>query len=264
MKTTLSGSFLALALLPSVASAVPCQFGCRYGTRGCESVAATAALPFTLYNLPAAPQQLGMPARSRASLLAGTQNPIEEYATCDDLNVAVGPGGSYWAYLERDTDGVALSRHRLDIDARGYAGNADPVSGARSWWPGIVTWVIPMASGLTSELRIDYSSYRSGYTWPHVGNQVRIVLDGVQQDFVPTASDEFAVELNWTPEGEVVVLVADLDAAGRPLASVAIPIAGAATENFRPLMATVGRRGSYEFRWSHGELRISSELSYAD
>jgi hypothetical protein len=263
MKITFCHSLLLLALLPAAASAVPCQFGCRT-TRGCDNaVPASATMPYSLHNLPTAAQQIGMPARSRPSLLPGSaQGPIE-YATCDDLNVVGGPGNDYAAYLERDTNGVALSRHRLDIDARGYVGNANPVSGERSWWPGVVAWVVPMASGATAELRIDYSSYRSGYDWSLVGSQVRVMLDGVQVDFANMASDQFAIELHWTPEGEAVVLVADLDAAGRPLETTAIPLAGLATEQFRPVLTTVGRRGTYEFRWSRGEVYISSELSYA-
>lgn len=60
-----------------------------------------------------------------------------------------------------------------------------------------------------------------------------------------------------------VLLVADLDAAGRLLETTAIPLAGLATEQLRPVLTTVGRQGTYEFRWSRGEVHISSELSYA-
>lgn len=267
MKTTLGFSFSALVLLPAVAGAVPCQFGCR-GPRGCDDVpsaASAAVIPYSLHNLLASKQQLDLPARSRPPLLGGgAQSPIVVYGTCDDLNVA--PAFGDYSYLERDTGSVALLRHRLDVDARAYVGNADPISGSRGWWPGIVSWVIPMASGQTAELRIDYSSYRSGYSWSHYGNQLRVMLDGVQQEFVLTGSDQFAIELNWTPEGEAVVLIADLDSSGSALASasMAIPVAGTATEFFQPLMVKVGRHGSYEFRWSSGALQISSELSYAD
>jgi hypothetical protein len=263
-------SFSAFALLPAVVGAVPCQFGCRT-PNGCDgsppSTATASVIPYSLHNLAASLQRLDLPARSRPPLLGeSAQSPIVVYGTCDDLNVAAGPG-DYAGYLERDTGGISLLRHRLDVDARGYVGNADPVSGARGWWPGIVSWPIPMATGQTAELRIDYSSYRSGYSWSHYGNQLRVMLDGVQQDFVLTASDQFAIELNWTPEGDVALLVADLDAAGQRFATattVTIPIVGTATESFRPLATLVGRRGSYEFRWSRGELMISSELSYSD
>jgi len=269
MKITLGVSFTALAVLPAVAGAVPCQFGCR-SPRGCDgappATANAAVIPYSLHNLPAALQRLDLPARSRPSLLGETaQSPIVVYGTCDDLNVISDPGDNA-TYLDRDIGGVTLLRHRLDIDARGYVGNADPISGARGWWPGIVSWAIPMASGQTSELRIDYSSYRSGYSWSHYGNQLRVVLDGVQQYFVLTASDQFAIELNWTPEGDVVVLIADLNSSSMTFGSalMTIPVFGTATESFQPLMATVGRRGGYDFRWSRGDLKISSELSYAD
>lgn len=273
MKTTLRFSLSALVLLPVVAGAVPCQFGCR-DPAGCEgepsATAATASasvIPYSLHNLLPGKQRLDLQASSRPPLLGGgVHNPIVIYGTCDDLNVAPGLGDDDTAYLERDTSSVALLRHRLDVNARGYVGNADPVSGTRGWWPGIVSWIIPMASGQTAELRIDYSSHRSGYSWSHYGTQLRVMLDGVEQDFALLGSDQFAIELNWTPEGEAVVLIADLDRRGEALASAttAIPVVGAATEFFRPLRVLVGRRGSYEFRWSHGALEISSELSYAD
>ena len=271
MKTTLGFSLSALLLLPVVAGAVPCQFGCRDAT-GCENPPSTttgagaAVIPYSLHNLLPGKQRLDLPARSRPPLLGGpAQSPIIVYGTCDDLNMVVGLGGDA-AYLERDTGSVALLRHRLDVNASGYVGNADPVSGTRGWWPGIVSWLIPMASGQTAELRVDYSSYRSGYSWSHYGTQLRLMLDGVQQDFAMIGSDQFAIELNWTPEGDVAVLIADLDSSGGSLASTptVIPVVGVATEFFKPLRVTVGRRGSYEFRWSHGALEISSELSYAD
>jgi hypothetical protein len=269
MKITLGVSFTALALLPALSGAVPCQFGCR-NPNGCDgsppTTASAAVIPYSLHNLAATLQQLDVPARSRQPLLGETtESPIVVYGTCDDLNIVADPG-DYAGYVERDTRGVALSRHRLDVDARGYVGNADPVSGARGWWPGIVSWTLPMASGQTSELRIDFSSYRSGYNWSHYGSQLRVMLDGVQQEFVLTGSDQFAIELNWTPEGDAVVLIADLDNSGRRLGSglMTIPVFGTATEFFQPLTVTVGRRGSYEFRWSRGDLKISSELSYAD
>lgn len=275
MKNMLGFSFSALMVLPAVALAVPCQFGCRSpdDPDGCEdpqpalaAVADVPGMPYDLYNLHPGKQQIDLPVRARPPLLGGGgQSPIVVYGTCDDLNVAPGPG-DYDLYLERATDSVRLLRHRLDVDARNYVGNADSVSGARGWWPGIVSWVIPMASGQTAELRVDYSSYRSGYSWSHYGNQLRVMLDGVHQDFVLTASDQFAIELNWTPEGDAVVLVADLDNDGRPLATASrvIPVVGTAAESFQPLKVSVGRRGSHEFRWSGGQLQISSELSYAD
>lgn len=271
MKTTLGFSLYALVLLPVVAGAVPCQFGCR-GPAGCEDPTSTttgagaAVIPYSLHNLLPGKQRFDLPARSRPPLLGGAaQSPIIVYGTCDDLNMVFGPRDDV-AYLERDTGSVALSRHRLDVNARGYVGNADPVSGARGWWPGIVTWFIPMASGHTAELRVDYSSYRSGYSWSHYGTQLRVMLDGIQQDFALVGSDQFAIELNWTPEGDAAVLIADLDSSGGALASAptVIPVVGVATESFQPLRVTVGRSGSYEFRWSHGTLEISSELSYAD
>lgn len=269
MNLTLRLSFSALVLLPATAGAVPCQFGCR-SPQGCDgappTTASAAVIPYSLVNLLSGNQRLDLPARSRPALLGGTaQSPIVVYGTCDDLNVVSDPGNNA-AYLERDTGGVALSRHRLDIDAPGYVGNADPVSGARGWWPGIVSSAIPMASGQMAELRIDYSSYRSGYSWSHYGNQLRVMLDGMEQGFVLTASDQFAIELNWTPEGDAVVLIADLDSSGRTFGSalMTIPVGGTATESFQPLMVKVGRRGGYDFRWSRGDLKISSELSYAD
>jgi len=269
MKITLGVSFTALALLPAFAGAVPCQFGCR-NPRDCDgpppATTTAAVIPYSLHNLAATLQQLDVPVRSRQPLLGeSTESPIVVYGTCDDLNIVADPGNNA-AYLERDTGGLSLSRHRIDVDARGYVGNADPVSGARGWWPGIVSWALPMASGEMAELRIDYSSYRSGYSWSHYGNQLRVMLDGVQQDFLLTASDQFAIELNWTPEGDAVVLIADLDSSGRTLGPgfMTIPILGTATASFQPLIVKVGRRGGYDFRWSRGDLKISSELSYAD
>lgn len=267
MKKRIRRVLLALVGVPAIAGAVPCQFGC--GTvRGCDDhnrAQQAQVFPYQLHELDAGGQRLDLPVTSRPPLLTGSvpdgQN--EQYATCDDLNVVVGPGG-YGGYLWRAVDAVALSRHRLDVDARGYVGNADPVSGARGWWPGLVAWIIPMANGTTAELRVDYSSYRSGYSWSHYGNQLRIVLDGVQQDMVLTASDEFAIELVWGRGQDPALLIADLDAAGRPAAPTSIPLIGVAAEGFAPQFVMVGRRGSYEFRWSYGDVRISSELTYAD
>ncbi|GMV30225.1 MAG: hypothetical protein AMXMBFR59_23500 [Rhodanobacteraceae bacterium] len=267
MKKRIRRCLLALVSVPAIAGAVPCQFGCG-SVNGCDDqdrAEEALVFPYQLHDLDAAGQRLDLPVSSRPSLLTGgaPHGQNEQYATCDDLNVVVGPGG-YGGHLWRAVDAATLSRHRLDVDARGYVGNADPASGARGWWPGLAAWIIPMANGTTAELRVDYSSYRSGYSWTHRGNQLRVVLDGVQQDMVPTASDEFAIELVWGRGQDPALLIADLDAAGRPAAPTWIPLVGVAADGFAPQFIMVGRRGPHEFRWSYGDVRISSELTYVD
>lgn len=261
-------AFALLAfVLPMTAAAVPCQYGCR-GCPGGGTPANVDLVTVTPYNLPLLGQQINRPTTPRPRLFtagpSGTPSDqvVTPYGTCDDLNMVVGPGDSFGSYLQRDANGARLAWHRLDVDASGYIGNADPISGMRSWWPGVVSWIIPMAHGGYAELRVDYSSSNSGHGWSLVGRQLRLLLDGVHYDGMPLSSDQFAIELQWSAAGDVVVFVADLDADGNPGVVTPFPIVGTATENFQPLHYLVGRRGSYEFRWSRGQLRISSDYVF--
>jgi hypothetical protein len=257
---------LAMAFVPLLAQAINCDYGCKH--LGCLN--AMAASPLTAgqpsgisynsvnshqyANNSAAPIPLEAPFPSGGS--GG--------GLCDTFNVPAAAGNNHNAmFLQRDVIGPGVTRHRVMLDLSGYVGNTDPVSGQRSWWPGLVTWMIPVeAHSYGAELRVDYSG-TDGILGPntHSGNHLRLMLDDVFLDSVTVERSRISIELQWTTDGQAVVLVHEHNAAsttpdgwGTIFRTSDLPVTGTATSDFYPRMYLLGRRGAYFERWSTGTI----------
>ncbi len=257
---------LAMAFVPMLAQAINCDYGCKH--TGClNALAASPLTPGEASGISYSPVNNHQYANNSAApipLGAPFPESADGGGLCDAFVIPAAAGNNHNAmYLQRNVIGPGVSRHRVLLDLSGYVGNTDPVSGQRSWWPGLVAWTIPVhAHSYGAELRVDYSGTH-GMLGPntHSGNHLRLMLDDVFLDSITVERSRISIELQWAADGQAVVLVHEHNAAsttpdgwGTIFRTSDMLVPGTYKSDFYPRFYQLGRRGAYFERWSTGTI----------
>jgi hypothetical protein len=179
---------------------------------------------------------------------------------CDSIRSTAMAGGG-GSYMERAAIATGLARHLIELDLTYYQGNSSPVSGERSWWP-IASWVLPTgAPNWGAMLRVDYSGWQTGYSWPNNSSLFNVYLNDVLIGGTYSETNTPVIELTWSTDGEASVILDVGATPGALLVEVPVELENPITENFQPTHFQVGRVYlPYWLRQSLGTIYAYSHL----
>jgi hypothetical protein len=181
---------------------------------------------------------------------------------CDSIRTSM-PNSGYAtpSYIERTAIAAGLSRHLIELDVTYYQGNSSPVSGERSWWP-VASWTLPTGAPYWgSVVRVDYSGWQTGFNWTNPSSLFNVYLNDVLVGGIYSETNKPIVELTWSTDGEVSVILDTGAAPGYLRVEVPIELENPVTENFQPTYFQVGHVYlPYWLRPSYGTVYAYSHL----
>lgn len=179
---------------------------------------------------------------------------------CDSIRTAATTDGGT-SYMERAAIATGLARHLIELDLTFYQGNSNPVSGERSWWP-IASWILPTGAPYWgSSLRVDYSGWQTGYPWSNSSSLFYVYLNDVLIGGANSETNKPVIELTWSTDGEVSVILDTGTAPGLRKIEVPVELENPILENFQPSHFQVGRVYlPYSLRSSRGTVYAYSHL----
>lgn len=249
---------IVLALWPLCASAINCEFGCK-GT-ACHTTVTAAAI------VGSAPMQYQFGRAFALPPLGGVSNsPLPVVNDICDQIVTGSSSGTLMAYAERPISSLDARRHRVEFDLTGVRAEIHSGTGARSWWHGMVTWIIPMPhTPWGSDLRVDYSG-GFVFPWEHYQPKLRLMLDHELLAEVGLETTQIAIELRWGNADPVSVVIAEFagtppNRRGTPSRLTEIEVPDTEAQGLKPAYLMVGRSASGTELRSTGVLSAASYL----